>query len=74
MTELLKEGVKFVRSEACEKSFHSLRHHLTSSLVLVQPDNSRPFEVFCDAYGTDLGCFLMQEPSHCLCLIGTSTP
>jgi uncharacterized protein YihD (DUF1040 family) len=61
MTELLKKGVKFVWSEACEKAFHTLRQHLTSALVLVQPDNSKPFEVFCEASGTSLGCVLMQE-------------
>jgi hypothetical protein len=61
MTELLKKGVKFVWSEACEKSFHTLRQHLTSALVLVQPDNSKPFEVFCDASGMGLGCVIMQE-------------
>jgi hypothetical protein len=61
MTEPLKKGVKFVWSEACEKTFHTLRQHLTSAPVLVQPDNSKPFEVFCDASSTGLGCVLMQE-------------
>jgi hypothetical protein len=61
MTVLLKKGVKFVWSEACEKAFHNLRQHLTSAPVIVQPDNSKPFEVFCDASGTGLGCVLMQE-------------
>jgi hypothetical protein len=61
MTELLKKGVKFVWSEDCEKAFHTLRQHLTIAPVLVQPDNSKPFEVFCDASGTGLSCVLMQE-------------
>jgi hypothetical protein len=61
MTELLKKGVKFVWSEDCEKAFHTLRQHLTTAPVLVQPNNSKPFEVFCDASGTGLGSVLMQE-------------
>jgi hypothetical protein len=61
MTELLKKGVKFVWSEECDKAFHTLREHLTSAPVLTQPDMSKPFEVFCDASGTVLGCMLMQE-------------
>jgi hypothetical protein len=61
MTELLKKGVKFVWSEACDKAFHTLREHLTSAPVLTQPNMTKLFEVFCDASGTDLGCVLMQE-------------
>jgi hypothetical protein len=60
-TELLKKGVKFVLSEDCEKAFHTLREHLTSAPVLTQPNMTKPFEVFCDASGTGLGCVLMQE-------------
>jgi hypothetical protein len=61
MTELLKKGVKFVWSRACEKALHTLRKQLTSAPVLVQPDNSKPFEVLCDTSDTGLGCVLMQE-------------
>jgi hypothetical protein len=61
MTELLKKGVKFVWSEDCDKAFQKLREHLTSAPVLAQPDNSKPYEVYCDASGTGLGCVLMQE-------------
>jgi hypothetical protein len=34
---------------------------LTTTPVLAQPDIEKPFDVFCDASGTDLGCGLMQE-------------
>jgi hypothetical protein len=61
MTELLKKGVKFVWDEKCENAFQTLKQYLTSALVLAQPDNSKPYEVYCDASGTGLGCVLMQE-------------
>ena len=61
MAELLKKGVKFVWGEKCEKTFHTLREHLTTAPVLAQPDNTKPFDVYCDASGTGLGCVLMQE-------------
>jgi hypothetical protein len=61
MTELLKKGVKYDWSQKCEDAFHSLRQHLTTAPVLAQPDNTKPFEVYCDASGTGLGCVLMQD-------------
>jgi hypothetical protein len=61
MTELLKKGVKFSWNEKREEAFHTLRAHLTTALVLAQPDPSRPFDVYCDASGTGLGCVLMQN-------------
>jgi hypothetical protein len=61
MTELLKKGVKYEWSQKCEDAFHTLRQHLTTSPVLAQPDNTKPFEVYCDASGTGLGCVLMQD-------------
>jgi hypothetical protein len=61
MTELLKKGVKYDWSQKCEDAFHALKQHLTTAPVLAQPDNTKPFEVYCDASGTGLGCVLMQE-------------
>jgi hypothetical protein len=67
MTKLLKKGVKFVWSEECDQAFYTLRKHLTSAPVLTQPDMSKPFEVFCDASGTGLGCVLMQGNRDIAC-------
>jgi hypothetical protein len=61
MTELLKKEVKFHWDDKCEKAFHTLRKLLTTAPVLVQPDNTKPFDVYCDASGTGLGCVLMQN-------------
>jgi hypothetical protein len=61
MTKLLKKGAKFVLGQKCEDAFHTLRQHLTTAPVLAQPDNNKPFDVYCDASGTGLGCVLMQD-------------
>ena len=50
MTELLKKGEKFVWDEKCEKAFHTLREQLTTAPVLPQPDNTKSFDVYCDAW------------------------
>jgi len=61
MTELLKKEVKFRWDENCEKAFRTLRGNLTTAPILAQPDNSKPYDVYCDASVTGLGCVLMQE-------------
>jgi hypothetical protein len=61
MTELLKKGVKFSWDQKYGDAFHILRDHLTTAPVLAQPDVSKPFDIYCDASGTGLGCVLMQE-------------
>jgi hypothetical protein len=61
ITELLKKETKFVWSQKCEDAFHALRQHLTTAPVLAQPDSRKPFNVYCDASGTGLGCVLMQD-------------
>jgi hypothetical protein len=61
ITELLKNQVKFVWSPECEKAFQTLKKLLTTAPVLAQPDIEKPFDVYCDASGTSIGCVLMQE-------------
>ena len=43
------------------KPFTPLRAYLTTAPVLAQPDNSKSYDVYCDALGTSLGYVLMQE-------------
>ena len=59
MTRLLQKDEKFVWTLECEAVFHTLRTLLTSAPILAQPDIEKPFDVFCDALGTGLGCVLM---------------
>jgi hypothetical protein len=61
MTELLKKEVKFHWNDKCEEAFHTLRKLLTTAPVLAQPDSTKPFDVYCDAFGAGLGCVLMQN-------------
>ena len=59
MTKLLQKDVKFVWNPAYEEAFQALKKFLTSAPVLAQPDIKRPFDVYCDAPRTGLGCVLM---------------
>jgi hypothetical protein len=61
MTQLLHKDVKFVWTLKYEEAFHTLRTLLTSAPVLAQPDIEKPFNVYCDASCTGLGCVIMQE-------------
>ena len=61
MTELLKKGTKFHWSDQCEEAFRKLWTLLTLAPILAQLDTTKPFDVYCDASGTGIGCVLMQE-------------
>jgi hypothetical protein len=61
ITELLKNNVTFVWSPECKEAFPTLKKLLTTAPVLAQPDIKKPFDVYCDASGTGIGCVLMQE-------------
>jgi len=61
MTSLLQKDHKFVWTERCELAFRTLRKLLTTAPVLAQPNIEKPFDVFCDALKSGLGCVLMQD-------------
>ncbi|WVZ89330.1 hypothetical protein U9M48_035751, partial [Paspalum notatum var. saurae] len=61
MTALTQKNAKFAWSPKCEEAFGTLKKLLTSAPVLAQPDVTKPFDVYCDASGSGLGCVLMQE-------------
>ncbi|WVZ97679.1 hypothetical protein U9M48_043193 [Paspalum notatum var. saurae] len=61
MTALTQKNAKFAWSPKCEEAFGTLKKLLTSAPVLAQPDITKPFDVYCDASSSGLGCVLMQE-------------
>ncbi|KAK1661708.1 hypothetical protein QYE76_049867 [Lolium multiflorum] len=61
MTQLLKKDKKFEWTDKCEESFQQLKSRLTSAPILIMPDITKPFDVYCDASKIGLGCVLMQE-------------
>jgi hypothetical protein len=61
ITGLLKNDTMFDWSSKCNEAFKQLKVLLTTAPVLAQPDIEKPFDVYCDASGSGLGCVLMQE-------------
>ena len=56
---LLMKSVRFVWSDKCQASFEELKKRLTTALVLILPDLSKKFAIYCDASRLGLGCVLM---------------
>jgi hypothetical protein len=61
MTKLLKKDAKFKWSQECEDTFLTLKKLLTTAPILAQPNMEKPFDVYCDAFGTSIGGVLMQD-------------
>jgi hypothetical protein len=61
ITSLLKNDTKFNLSSRCNEAFEQLKVLLTTAPILAQPDIEKPFDVYCDASSSALGCVLMQE-------------
>jgi hypothetical protein len=61
MMKMLEKNKAFEWTKECQASFEELRKHLTSAPVLVLPDLTKKFDIYCDASRQGLGCVLMQE-------------
>jgi ribonuclease HI len=61
MMKLLEKNKTFEWTKECQASFEELKKWLTSSPVLVLPDLTKKFDIYCDASHQGLGCVLMQE-------------
>jgi hypothetical protein len=61
MTKLLEKNKTFEWTVECQASFEELNKHLTSAPVLVLPDVTKKFDIYCDTSRRGLGCVLMQE-------------
>ena len=53
--------MKYVWSPECDVAFNTLKQKLVTAPVLTPPDESKPYEVLCDASLQVLGAVLMQK-------------
>ncbi|XP_052724082.1 uncharacterized mitochondrial protein AtMg00860-like [Vigna angularis] len=54
LTQLTRKDHPFAWTNRCESSFQELKQKLTSTPVLIIPDTTKPFEVYCDASHQDM--------------------
>jgi hypothetical protein len=59
--KLLEKNKALEWTAECEASFEELRRRVTSTPVLVLPDLTKKFDIYCDASCQGLRCVLMQE-------------
>ena len=69
LNDLLKKDVKFDWTSECQTSFDTLKRKFMEEPVLMMPDQTRPFQIECDASKYASGAVLTQtninrEPSH----------
>jgi hypothetical protein len=60
LSKLTPKGVPFEWDSKCEESFQMLKEKSTTAPVLVIPDPSKNFKVYCDELKQGWGCVLLQ--------------
>jgi hypothetical protein len=61
MIRLLEKNKDFDWTKECQANFEELKKRLTSAPVLILPDITKTFNIYCDASRQGLGCVLMQD-------------
>jgi len=61
LTQLTRKDQPFSWTDKCDECFEEMKRRLTTAPILIIPDTSKMFEVYCDASYQGLGCVLMQE-------------
>jgi hypothetical protein len=61
LSNLLQKNVKYAWTPECDVACKTLKEKLITALVLTPPDESKPYQLFCDASLQGLGGVLMQE-------------
>jgi len=64
LTQLTRKDQPFSWINECEVYFEDMKRRLTTAPILVIPETTKIFEVYCDASYQGLGCVLMQEKRH----------
>ena len=64
LNALLKKDTVFQWTEETQRSFDALKQKLTSSPVLMMPDQTRPFQIECDASKYASGAVLTQQDNN----------
>ena len=60
LNNLLKKDTTFEWTQEAQQVFEELKQQLTSALVLMMPDQTKPFQIECDASKYALGVVLTQ--------------
>jgi hypothetical protein len=61
MMKLLEKNKAFEWTGECQTSFEELKKPLTSAPVLILPNLTKKFNIYCEASRRGLGFVLMQE-------------
>ena len=61
LCNLLEKDTTFVFYESCLRAFEMIKEKPVSTLIVIIPHWSEPFEIMCDASGNALGAILGQK-------------